>query len=380
MQKCCIILNATAARSSGALTILKDFMFYLYEQKQSDCVFHLFTCTKALFKSTENIVVHELLPQNWRTRLAWDKNGLQNWCENHKIIPNLVISLQNTCPRFKGALRHVKLLVYYHQPLPLVKYQWKWLRRDERQLFLYAHFYRFFVNRWNKNAEYVVQLPSVKDLFCKRFQNIKAERVHVIRPNLPEIDVESVQKIDIAENKKLLLYPATPLRYKNHIVILKALSKIREENPDVFDSLKVVFTVPSESEVALAVKKMNLDSIVSCIGNVPYEKLLSYYKSSCALLFPSKIESFGMPLIEAAFFGINIVASDLPYAIEVLENYKNKSFCNPDSVDEWKHAIQKVAASENELVPLEKQTKNSWTDFMKLAERMITRGGGTTVE
>ena len=366
-----IILNATAARSSGALTILKDFMSYLYEQKQMDCVFHLLTCTESLFKSTENIVVHELPQQNWRLRLAWDKNGLQNWCERNKIVPNLVISLQNTCPRFKGALRRVKLLVYYHQPLPLVKYQWKWLRRDERQLFLYANFYRFFVNRWNKNAEYVVQLPFVKDLFCKRFPNIKAEHVHVIRPNLPGIDVESVQKIDIAENKKLLLYPATPLRYKNHIVILKSLSKIHEENPELFETLKVVFTVPSESEVALAVKQLNLDSVVSCIGSVPYEKLLSYYKSSCALLFSSKIESFGMPLIEAAFFGINIVASDLPYAKEVLENYKNKTFCNPDNADDWKNAIQKVALSKNELAPLEKQNKNSWEDFMKVAKRMM---------
>lgn len=369
-----IIINATAARFSGALTILKDFMSYLYEHGDSDYVYHLFTCTESLFKSTENIVVHELSQQNWRTRLAWDKNELQKWCEKNKIAPNLVISLQNTCPRFKGALRRVKLLVYYHQPLPLVKYQWKWLRSDERQLFLYAHFYRFFVNRWNKNAEYVVQLPSVKDLFCKRFPNIKADRVHVIRPNLPKIDVESVQKIDVDENKKLLLYPATPLRYKNHIVVLKALSKIREENPKLFETLKVVFTVPSESEVALAVKKMNLDSVVSCIGSVSYEKLLSYYKSSCALLFPSKIESFGMPLIEAAFFGINIVASELPYAKEVLENYKNKRFCNPDNADEWKNAIENAVFNKNELAPLEKQAKNTWEDFMKIAKKIILQG------
>lgn len=230
------------------------------------------------------------------------------------------------------------------------------------------------MNRWNKNAEYVVQLPSVKDLFCKRFPNIKADRVHVIRPNLPKIDVESVQKIDVDENKKLLLYPATPLRYKNHIVVLKALSKIREENPKLFETLKVVFTVPSESEVALAVKKMNLDSVVSCIGSVSYEKLLSYYKSSCALLFPSKIESFGMPLIEAAFFGINIVASELPYAKEVLENYKNKRFCNPDNADEWKNAIENAVFNKNELAPLEKQAKNTWEDFMKIAKKIILQG------
>lgn len=372
-----IIINATAARFSGALTILKDFMSYLYEIKKSDSVFHLFTCTESLFKNTENIVVHELPPQNWRTRLAWDKNGLQKWCENNRIIPNLVISFQNTCPRFKGALSQVKLLVYYHQPLPLVKYQWKWHKKEECLLFLYAHFYRFFVNRWNKNAEYIVQLSSVKDLFCKRFPNINAKRIHVIRPNLPEIDVESVQEIDITENKKLLLYPATPLRYKNHIVILKALSKIREENPKLFETLKVVFTVSSESELALTVKKMNLDTVVSCIGSIPYEKLLSYYKSSCALLFPSKIESFGMPLIEAAFFGINIVASDLPYAKEVLENYKNKFFCNPDNADEWRKSIENVVFSKNELVPLEKQTKNTWKDVMEIASKIIV---GATVE
>ena len=361
-----IIINATAACYSGALTIIKDFMSYVYENGSLECQLHLLTTTEGVFHNVQNVIVHELPVQNWRTRLVWDKRGFQKWCEINDIFPDTVISFQNTCPRLTGKFRNVKLLVYYHQQLPLVKYPWKCYRSDERKLFLYAHFYGFFVNRWNKNAEYVVQLPSVKELFCKKFPNIKSENVHVIRPNLPKIDIDALPKKHMHAGKKVFIYPATPLRYKNHIVILKALDYLRKENSKILGQLKVIFTVPKNSFVADTVRKMKLDSFVDCIESIPYEELLSYYKSSSALLFPSKIESFGLPLIEAALFGIPIVASDLPYAREVLEKYENSAFINSDDCVSFANAIKEVCMTEKQLKPMIDENINAWEQFEQL--------------
>ena len=276
------------------------------------------------------------------------------------------MSFQNTCPRLKGRLNDVKLLVYYHQLLPLVKYKWDLFRSDECKLFLYAHFYSFFVNRWNKNAEYVVQLPSVKKLFCKKFHNISEDRVHVIRPNLPEIDIHSVISKDIYVGKKVFLYPATPLRYKNHIVLLNALNNLRNHAPEIISQIKVVFTVPKNSFVAKKVREMNFDSIVDCVGSIPYEDLLTYYKRTNVLLFPSEIESFGLPLIEAAMFGKQIIAADLPYAREVLENYGLVNFINKDDFCLWADIIINICKNEKEEKPITNVNNNTWEDFEQL--------------
>ena len=48
------------------------------------------------------------------------------------------------------------------------------------------------------------------------------------------------------------------------------------------------------------------------------EKVLEIYQASRALVFPSLIESMGLPLIEANMFGIKVLSSDLPYSHEIL--------------------------------------------------------------
>ena len=41
-------------------------------------------------------------------------------------------------------------------------------------------------------------------------------------------------------------------------------------------------------------------------------------KSSTALIYPSKIESFGMPLIEAQILNIPVIASELDYVRDIV--------------------------------------------------------------
>lgn len=369
-----IIINATAARTSGAFTILSDFMSFIYnETEECDYHFYLLTTTHGLFYSNHNITVYELPVQNWYARLCWDHSGFQKWCDKNTGVPDLVISFQNTCPRLTDVYRDVQLLVYYHQPLPLIKYKWQLFRSNEQKLYLYAHFYGYFVNRWNNNAQYVVQLSSVKELFCKKFPNIKPERVHVIRPNLPQINVDSIFVKQTDEGKKVFIYPATPLRYKNHEVIMQALNILNSKFPDSKEKLKIIFTVSEGSFVAKRVWDMNVATEISCIGSISYEELLSYYAQCDALLFPSKIESFGLPLIEAAMFGIPIIAADLPYANEVLEDYDNKVFFNPDDANALAAQMELVLTGEKtKRVPMKQTNHNTWNEFINIIHEMLS--------
>ena len=145
------------------------------------------------------------------------------------------------------------------------------------------------MNRWNKNAEYVVQLSYVKRLFCSKFKNIEPERVHVIIPNLCKIVIEDIETKAIDYNKKVFLFPAIPARYKNHMVIIEALELLKKENPVLFSKVLVIFTVPEDSHIAIDIKSKKLENTFACIGNISFDELLTYYKRCDALLFPTII-------------------------------------------------------------------------------------------
>ena len=369
-----IVINATAAYISGGLTIVKDFMSYLYsnEFNNKNIKFHLITATKDIFSSNDNVVVYEVPIQKWRSRIKWDYKGVQNWCISRNIIPDLVISFQNTCARFTGEFSNVKQLVYYHQLLPLVKYKWNLFRKEEQKLFLYSFFYGFFVNLWNSNAEYIVQLFYVKNLFCKKFKNISGDVVHVIRPNLPKIEVQSIIPKTIFDGKKVLIYPAASYKYKNHMILLEAVELLYKNNKLQDNNFIILFTVSKSSRVAREIKKRRLENVFYCIDNIPYEELLTYYKRCNALLFPSKIESFGMPLVEAAMFGKPIIASDLPYAKEVLKGYDGALFADVKSSLDWMNKIKTVLECDKVYsFKSYNYDENTWGVFLTYVKKML---------
>lgn len=368
-----IVINATAIVSSGSMSILKDFISYVLQLESQFYYFVLFTCTNSVFVTQKNIKVFEINKQDWLARIAWDKKGLQSICEKEGIIPDILVSFQNTCSRFTGKYKNIRQLVYFHNVLPVEDYHWNPFKRQERILFLYRHIYGFFVNRWNKNAYYVVQLQYVKDKFHKKFSNIKTEKVYVIRPNLPKIDIETIEKKSVFENKKIFIYPATPFEYKNHKIILDAVELLKNEEPEIAEKMKIMFTVPRDSQVAQSVSVRRLGKIVNCIGSNPYEELLSYYKRCDALLFPSKIESFGLPLVEAALFGVPIIAADLPYAREVLENYEGATFADVDNAEMWMKQIKQLLQSNKKYKPLTQNVQNTWEEFMNVMNSLLQK-------
>jgi glycosyltransferase involved in cell wall biosynthesis len=134
----------------------------------------------------------------------------------------------------------------------------------------------------------------------------------------------------------------------------------------------MVFTLDALPDYLVKIIRLNnLELSIRLIGQVPYQELLAYYKSVDALLFPSKIESFGLPLLEASCFGLPVIAADLPYAREVLENYSNKYFIDPDSTGKWVDAIQnyreykKICHNDIDIC------ENSWKGFFELANGLI---------
>jgi glycosyltransferase involved in cell wall biosynthesis len=54
------------------------------------------------------------------------------------------------------------------------------------------------------------------------------------------------------------------------------------------------------------------------LGTLTYSEIHSLYKRSNATIYPSKLESLGLPLIEARDAGLPIIASELDYVRDIL--------------------------------------------------------------
>lgn len=327
-----IVVNATALDASGALTVLRQFVASI---PQNDTNWIVFISDKIELTAQQNNV--QITPitgvKPLYKRFMWDAFGVKKWLKKHNIRPIASVSLQNT--NFRTGYK-IPNYIYFHQSIPFFDRKWSPFKAEERALWFYKNIYPFFVSVFlNKRTEIFVQLEYVKQGFVKRFKTDK-NKVHIISPTINLPNKDGVKFVELPQETINLFYPATNHFYKNHKVVFDALSLNKNTNFALYTTLP--------------------DSM----GVIPFEKVLEMYKSADALVFPSYIETFGLPLLEAASFGMPILAADLPYAREVLSGYEGVGFVKYDDPREWAKALSELEKSKRyeEFIP---EHRASWS-------------------
>lgn len=361
-----IIVNATATRSSGALSILNQFIVSIPSDSQELYYIFVNPCFRRISKS--NVIYVNVDTVSWAKRIIWDNFGLRSWINKQNIDVDLIVSFQNTGIRYNKAIPQ---LIYYHQLLPLIDYRWNIFKTNERLFFLYKNFYSFFVScSLNSQTHVVVQTPCIANAFQRKFA-IDSSRIHVIFPSVNSIAADKIERIEWNDDCFHFLYPATPLIYKNHEVLLKALARILDKSIDLGSKIRYHFTFNKgdHQQIDRFINKCGFQDNIVYEGVLSYEQLLTLYKSAHALLFPSYIESLGLPLIEAASFGIPIIASDLPFAHDVVGNYEGAQFVQYDKPELWEKAIIS-SCDKKSYTPMLTEIQNAWQPFFELINEL----------
>lgn len=314
-----IIVNATALDSSGALGILRQFLANIPDTGHDWLIFVSDQISvQSPLPSVTIVPIPGVKPMH--KRFWWDMFGLNRWLKKHRIEPSAIVSLQNTGFRVS---QKVPGYIYYHQAMPFYPYVWNPLKQKERTLWFYKHLYPFFVKLFlTKDTTVFVQLDFIKEGFVRVFRH-PDRNVRVYSPSIVQPDLSEDHQ-PLAFDRVALFYPATSVFYKNHDVLKEALRY-------TCGNVQLYFTLdnPVGSE----------DERITYMGTLPYAEVSAMYQACDALVFPSYIETFGLPLIEAAMAGLPILAADLPYAREVLDGYEGAVFIPYNDPKAWAEAI-----------------------------------------
>ncbi|UJF26170.1 glycosyltransferase [Planococcus sp. 107-1] len=341
-----IIINNMAATSGGGLSILKGFYEYLIKSKEAKNHEWVFLLNDNYIKETKNIKVI-VFKKNWIRRLKFD------YISGKKIIkkfnPDVVFSMQNTITYGLD----VRQVVYMHQSIPFQKTKkFSFFKANERKLAVYQHIIGSLIIKSLKKADkIIVQTKWIKEAIVHK-AGISSLKIENILPPMQK-SVQLLQRSSF--NKEKFFYPASKISYKNHSCIYEAAAIL---NNDGITNFSVDLTIKENKEV----KNINF------LGALSFEEVLENYKNS-TLIFPSLIETVGLPLIEAKQLGIIILAADCEYAREILSGYKNAYYFNPYKPKELAKLIDKVIKGEIKKHNIEVNFNdeiNTWSEVVDI--------------
>jgi glycosyltransferase involved in cell wall biosynthesis len=175
----------------------------------------------------------------------------------------------------------------------------------------------FLINKFmDKALLTIAQTKNIADRLMKKFssQNV------IIIPTPVGIylsDNNEFYDLKLRRDKKYFFYPASYSTHKNFEIVLSLLKLIKEKNLPYVLVLTLDFEVASE--FLEKIKSSNLDNVIN-LGKVNLELMPSLYKQVDALFFPSLLETYGLPYIEAMAFEKPILTSDLDFAQAICDD------------------------------------------------------------
>ncbi len=321
-----ILVLDVAASESGALTILKEY----YEKAKKDIGNqYIFCVSKTDLKSEGNVKILELLwtKKSWFHRLWFEFVTVDKLIKGYNI--QCVFSLQNLI------LKNVRCekWIYLQNTIPFTSIKFSFFK--DTKMWIYQQLIgRLILSSLKKANRIIVQTEWMKEA-CGTKAKIKPELIEVNMPEINKNDLVMCKDREVV--KKKFFYPATAYKYKNHMRLLEAVRLVYEQRQDFVLNLSLS---GNENKLAEAlyeyVKEHRLP--VCFLGYMSRENVMEYY-STHTLIFPSYIETVGLPLLEARLSNTIILASDCPFSNEILRGYDAVTYFNPFEVENISKAI-----------------------------------------
>jgi glycosyltransferase involved in cell wall biosynthesis len=170
-----------------------------------------------------------------------------------------------------------------------------------------------------------------------------------------------------------ILHVGSAAWYKNRKAVYKAFRHASEKLPCLDLKLILVGPKPQNEEIDIGLSdwfQSHPNSLI-CLNNISANSLGELYKHAKALVFPSNIEGFGWPPLEAAVHGCTVITTRTGAIYDLLGNYGHYVDVNAQSsIDQA--VIQAIKSPDQKIVPISLPSHDDCRDkYFDLYEQMI---------
>ncbi len=293
------ILHAPNVHSGGGLTLLKALIRDLPDH----------TC---LIVDERLIIPSEILVRFQVRRVrpsVWHRFGAELLLKRIVKQGDRVLCFGNLPPMFrlKGEVGLFLQNRYLIDPVSLTSFPLKLRLR----LAMERAWFCLFKNRVD---QMVVQSATMQRLLESRY-SVNAK----ILPFIANECSDGKHEGSGMDRSNDFIYVASGEPHKNHRNLVKAWGILATEglHPSLILTLNDRHNNDLLSWIDEEKKRFSLN--IQNLGSITEEEIFHQYMKAKALVFPSTLESFGLPLLEAKNRGLAIVASELDYVRDVID-------------------------------------------------------------
>lgn len=196
-------------------------------------------------------------------------------------------------------------------------------------------------------SRFVITLTEFTKRTIVERLDVPEERVVLVPPGYtpaiveePEHDPRLAYRID----GPFFVFPAITYPHKNHLLAIRALARVLRQRPDV---LLVLSSGEAQMEAAVAeeAERLGVSANVRRIGRVPRGDLDWLLRNAAGLVFPSRFEGFGLPVLEAMGNGCPVIAADATALTEVVG--QAGILLDPTDPEPWATAMLRLLDDES---------------------------------
>ena len=267
--------------------------------------------------------------KSWFHRLYWEWFGFKGI--SRELKPMLWFSLHDITPRVVAP----RQAVYCHNASPFYRIGLREALMAPKFLMFnqfYALLYRVFIRR---NYCVIVQQDWLRDEFIRRMGQLPVVVAH------PSIRTDEIACTPLPGATFVFIYPALPRVFKNIETLCEAAQIMASRGVSGFE---VRLTLDgTENRYARWLRKRFGDTAqVRFIGLQTKDEMANHYLEASAVVFPSKLETWGLPITEAKAQRRPLLVADLPYAREAVGTYDLVSFFPAESAEALADLMQSM--------------------------------------
>lgn len=354
-----IVVSAINFSEGGPLTVFRDLLTELSESGSKIRVIALVHSKKLFDIEGIEFIEFEDSKGSWVKRLYYEYFGFYKLSKC--LNPDVWLSLHDITPRVKAKFR----AVYCHNPSPFHDTSIKSISLDFR-FYLFNKFYKYLYGLNIKANDMIfVQQDWLRKEFERRY---KVKNVVVAYPDVTFDSGATGNTNKLLSNT--FFYPSLARSFKNFELLCEAAEIVYQK---IGNSFEVRITISGEENkyAQSVLEKFSHVPVIKFLGRQSKEEMAKHYNECDVVVFPSFLETWGLPISEAKFFEKRLFLADLPYAHETLGNYDKCKFF--DAKDAAKlaelmadHVAGDISYEHHKALRIAEPHCSGWTDFVNL--------------